>query len=65
MVYELAALILLLETLVNYSVFLSLTKNPLFVTDTISPAIIGNLLLLACGAPCIIEAFTVLLDNNQ
>ncbi len=65
MVYELAALILLLGTLANYSVFLSLTKNPLFVTDTISSTIIWNLLLLAYGAPCIIAAFAVLLDNNQ
>jgi uncharacterized membrane protein len=63
--YELVALILLLGALANYSVSLLLIKNPLFVTDTISPTIIWNLLLLAYSAPCIIVAFAVLLDNNQ
>lgn len=63
--YESAAVILLLGALANYSVFLLVVKNPLFVFDTISSTIIWNLLLLAYGAPCLLAGAAIWLSRKQ
>jgi uncharacterized membrane protein len=63
--YESAASILLLGALANYSVFLLVVKNPLFIIDTISTTIIWNLLLLAYGAPCLVAGVAILLDKRR
>jgi uncharacterized membrane protein len=63
--YESAASILLLGALTNYSVFLLVVKNPLFVVDTISSTIIWNLLLLVYGVPCLVAGIAILLDKRK